>query len=169
MRFSVRVSPITTKPARVRTFIPSRISLVSIAPYGDRFGSCLMGYRKPSRGNSVATDYPSPQSGRASLRMDNQRPRRWDPRPSKWGRPAQDSKATHQVDHSATNAAKPIRRSIGARDRVLDASHRSNHWALDDSPDEHHPIFGLHQEPDPRLASWAIPEDRQALLSARVG
>jgi hypothetical protein len=31
MRFKVRVSPITTKPARVKMFMPKRISLVSTA------------------------------------------------------------------------------------------------------------------------------------------
>src|SRR6516164_325715 len=32
MRFSVRVSPITMKPAKVKMFMPNRISLVSISP-----------------------------------------------------------------------------------------------------------------------------------------
>jgi hypothetical protein len=31
MRFSVRVSPITMKPAKVKMFMPNRISLVSIS------------------------------------------------------------------------------------------------------------------------------------------
>ena len=83
----------------------------------------------------LATDYPSPQTDLASLRKDNRRRRRWDPRPSKWGHRTPHSKPTHQEDHSATNAAKPVRRSIGARDWVLDASHRSNRWALDTRPD----------------------------------
>src|SRR6516162_6241995 len=33
IRFSVSVSPLMTKPARVRMFMPNRISLVSTAPY----------------------------------------------------------------------------------------------------------------------------------------
>jgi hypothetical protein len=31
MRFKVRVSPITTKPAKIRRFMPKRISLASTA------------------------------------------------------------------------------------------------------------------------------------------
>lgn len=33
MRCRVRLSPITTKPAKVKMFIPKRMSLVNIAPY----------------------------------------------------------------------------------------------------------------------------------------
>src|SRR6516162_541063 len=42
---------------------------------------------------------------------------------------------TRREDNSGTNAAKPVRRSIGASGRVLDASHRPNRWALETSPD----------------------------------
>jgi hypothetical protein len=37
MRCRVRLSPITTKPAKVKMFIPKRMSLVNIAPYYDFF------------------------------------------------------------------------------------------------------------------------------------
>src|SRR6516225_9096123 len=80
-------------------------------------------------------DYPSRPSGRASLRTDNRKPRPKDPRPSKSGRRPPHSKPTRQQDRSTTNAAKPVRRSIDARGRVLVASHRPNRWALDSSPD----------------------------------
>src|SRR6516162_985486 len=83
----------------------------------------------------LATDCPSLRSDRANRRRDNQKPRPKDPRPSKSGRSAPDSKPTSREDHSATSAAKLIRRSIGARDWVRDASHRPNRWALDGSPD----------------------------------
>jgi hypothetical protein len=36
---------------------------------------------------ATATDYPSPRLGLANLRRDNQRRRRWDPKPSKVGTP----------------------------------------------------------------------------------
>jgi hypothetical protein len=81
------------------------------------------------------TDYPSRPSALANPQRDNRRPRRWDPRPSKWGHRTPHSKPTHQEDRSATNVAKLVRRSIDARGRVLDASHRPNRWALDTSPD----------------------------------
>ena len=80
-------------------------------------------------------DYPSPRSGLANPQKDNRRRPRWDPRPSKWERPSPGSRPTRWEDNSGTNAAKPVRRSIGARGWVLDASHRSNHWALGSSPD----------------------------------
>ena len=35
MRCRVRLSPITMKPAKVKMFIPKRMSLVNIAPYYD--------------------------------------------------------------------------------------------------------------------------------------
>ena len=60
-------------------------------------------------------------------------------------------------------------RSIGARDRILDASHCSNRWALDASPDDYHPILAQHRALDPHhLASRAIPLDRPALLSGQL-
>ena len=79
--------------------------------------------------------YPNPQSARANRRRDNRRRRRWGPRPSKSGPAAPDSRPTRREDNSGTNAAKPVRRSIGARGWVLDASHRPNRWALDTSLD----------------------------------
>jgi hypothetical protein len=82
-----------------------------------------------------AMDYPSHRSDLANPQRDNRRRRRWDPRPNKWGHRAPHSKPTCREDNSDTNAVKPAHRSIGARGRVLDASHRPNRWALDGSPD----------------------------------
>ena len=132
-------------------------------------GPALWGIVNRAEGIPLLRITPAPSRAAPVCEWIIKDPAAGTPDPVSWAPPSPDSTPTHQEDQSATNAAKTSRRSIGARDRVLDASHRSNHWALDDSPDEHHPIFGLHQEPDPRLASWAIPEDRQALLSARVG
>ena len=92
--------------------------------------------RSPSNGSpTLAMGYPSHRSGLANLQRDNRRRRRWGPRPSKWGHRAPDGRPTRREDNSGTNAAKPVRRSIGASGRVLDASHRPNRWALDTSPD----------------------------------
>jgi hypothetical protein len=41
MRRKVRLSPITTKPVRVRMFMPKRRSWVNIAPAVMGFGSCF--------------------------------------------------------------------------------------------------------------------------------
>src|SRR5215469_13019397 len=80
-------------------------------------------------------DYPSRPSGHANPRTDNRRRRLRDPRPSKLGPPPPDSRPTRPEDHWEPNSARPVRRSIGARGWVLDASHRPNHWALDTSLD----------------------------------
>jgi hypothetical protein len=37
LRCRVRLSPITTKPVKVKMFIPKRMSLVNIVPYYDFF------------------------------------------------------------------------------------------------------------------------------------
>ena len=117
----------------------------------------------------LATDCPNPRSVLANRRRDNQKPRPKDPRPSKWGRSAPNSKPTRREDHSATSATKLIRRSIGARDRVLDASHRSNRWALDGSPVHCHPTLARCRPPDPRQrALSSIPPDQPALLQERL-
>ena len=114
-------------------------------------------------------DYPSPQSGLANRRKDNQMRRRWDPRPRKQGPPAPDSKPTHQAEHSATSAAKLICRSTGVRDWVLDASHRPNRWALDGSPVHCHPTLAHCWAPDPRQrALSSISPDQRALLRERL-
>jgi len=42
VRFKLRLSPITTKPASVMMFMPNKMSLVSIAPPGPtEYGSCI--------------------------------------------------------------------------------------------------------------------------------
>ena len=100
-------------------------------------GTCEWGPRAPSNGVRalLVTGYPSPRSGRANLRTDNQRLRRSDPTPSRSGRPA----STRQENRSDPIAAEPIRRSIGASDRVLVASHHPDHWAPNARPDGCHP------------------------------
>jgi hypothetical protein len=115
-------------------------------------------------------DYPSPQSGRANPRTDNQRRRRWDPRPSKWEPAAPDKEPSRQEGRSEPNAADPTP-SIGARDRILDASHRSNRWALDASLDDYHPIPALAQHralDPPHWASRSIPADWNVQVSRRL-
>ena len=63
----------------------------------------------------LATDY---QAGLASLRTDNQRYRRQDPRPKTSGPPARGREPTRR---SAPNTAEPIGPSIGAHDRTSSA------------------------------------------------
>lgn len=72
--------------------------------------------------NGAARDYPSLRAGLANLRRDNQRRRRWDPRPSRWGLAAQNRDSTRHNNRSAPNVAEPIRRSIRAPDRTPDAN-----------------------------------------------
>jgi len=78
---------------------------------------------------------PSRRSGLASLRRGNQRLRSRERRPNKSEPRVRHREPTRRGDNSSTNAAKPVRRSIDARGRVLDASHRPNRWALNTSPD----------------------------------
>jgi len=67
MRFSVRVSPITMKPAKVRMFMPNRISLVSIPPcrgmgnrawIEDRSRGSATSFRKAAGTSSVTWGRP---------------------------------------------------------------------------------------------------------------
>src|SRR5207249_10435368 len=77
--------------------------------------------------------YPTPRSGPANPRRDNQRPRRWDPKPNTSGPPAPHRVPTRREYHSAPNAGEPARRSVGAGDRVLGARRGPNHWVPDAS------------------------------------
>ena len=116
----------------------------------------------------LVMDYPSPQSGRANPRTDNQRRRRWDPRPSKWEPAAPDKEPSRQEGRSEPTAADPAP-SIGARERILDASHRSNRWALDASLDDYYPILAQHRALDPHYwASPSIPADWNVRVSGRL-
>ena len=100
------------------SMIPSCIAIASeLSTHMSRSGRDIDG---------AARDYPTRQSGRANLRRDNQRRRRWDPRPSNWGPPARHKEPTR---HSS---AAPMRRNRSAfpfaqMARALGASRSSPH------------------------------------------
>jgi len=85
------------------SMIPSCIAIASeLSTHMSRSGRDI---------NGAARDYPTRQSGRANLRRDNQRRRRWDPRPSNWGPPARHKEPTRHSS-AAPYAAEPIRLSV---------------------------------------------------------
>ena len=90
------------------------------------------------------TDSPSPRPGLANPRRDNQRRRRWDPRPSNWGPPARHKEPTR---HSS---AAPMRRNRSAfpfaqMARALGASRSSPHA----SPNCCRPLLAQRRALDP--------------------